>query len=81
MELKRTNYIGQIFKREAKRQRYNYDEMAKALGVAGKQNVYHRLNRMPDENWTFLDVANLCDMLYIDMEELADSVRKCMYSD
>lgn len=81
MEMTNSRYIGELFKKEIQRQRYRYDEVAEALGVAGKQNVYFRLNRMFDKGWTFLEVADLCDMLHIDIKELADSVRRRRGSD
>lgn len=81
MEMTNSRYIGEFFKKEIKRQRYLYDEVAETLGVAGKQNVYFRLNRMFDTSWTFLEVADLCDMLHIDIKELADSVRRRRHSD
>lgn len=81
MEMTNSKYIGELFKKETKRQRYRYDEIAEVLGVAGKQNVYFRLNRMSDTSWTFLEVADLCDMLHIDIKELADSVRRRRHSD
>lgn len=81
MEMTNSKYIGELFKKEIIRQRYRYDEVAETLGVAGKQNVYFRLNRMADASWTFLEVADLCDMLHIDMKELADSVRRRRDSD
>lgn len=81
MEMNNSRYIGELFKKEIKRQRYRYDEIAEVLGVAGKQNVYFRLNRMGDASWTFLEVADLCDMLHIDIKELADSVRRRRDSD
>lgn len=81
MEMTNSRYLGELFKKEIIRQRYRYDEVAETLGVAGKQNVYFRLNRMGDASWTFLDVVDLCDMLHIDMKELADSVRRRRDSD
>lgn len=66
--------IGNMFKDIISHTNYTYDDIAKRVGLYGRQAVNHYVNHKKDEDWYYDDIKKWCKALGIDVIIFMDDV-------